>query len=176
LEYELKASMADYFVHRGKRSPMKTLADLIQFNIANQASEMKYFGQEFFEASEKRGPLTDFAYLEAQAKCLRLARTEGIDAAMNEHKLDAIIAPTLGPACPIDLINGDHWLGGSTDLSAISGYPSVTVPGATLQGLPIGLTFMGKRWSEPVLIKLAYAFEQKTRVRKPPQFLRALDW
>jgi amidase len=176
LEYELKASMADYFAHRGKRSPMKSLADLIEFNHANQDSEMKYFAQDFFEAAQKRGPLTDFAYLEAKAKCLRLARTEGVDAAMDEHKLDAIVAPTLGPACPIDLVNGDHWLGGSTDLSAISGYPSISVPGATVQGLPVGLTFIGKRWSEPMLIKLAYAFEQKTKVRKPPEFKPSLSW
>ena len=176
LEYELKASMADYFAHRGKRAPMKTLSDLIEFNIAHRDTEMKYFGQEFFEAAQKRGPLTDFSYLEAQAKCLRLARTEGIDAAMEEHKLDAIVSPTLGPACPIDLINGDHWIGGSTDLSAISGYPSITVPGATLQGLPMGLTFIGKRWSEPLLIKLAYSFEQKTKVRKPPEFVPTLGW
>jgi amidase len=176
LQYELKASMADYFAHRGNRSPMKSLADLIEFNLAHRDVEMKYFAQDFFEAAQKRGPLTDFAYLEAQAKCLRLARTEGIDAAMEEHKLDAIVAPTLGPACPIDLVNGDHWLGGSTDLSAISGYPSISVPGATVQGLPVGLTFMGKRWSEPTLIKFAYAFEQKTKARKPPEFIPSLNW
>jgi amidase len=176
LQYELKASMADYFAHRGNRSPMKSLADLIEFNLAHRDVEMKYFAQDFFEAAQRRGPLTDFAYLEAQAKCLRLARTEGIDAAMEEHKLDAIIAPTLGPACPIDLVNGDHWLGGSTDLSAISGYPSISVPGATVQGLPVGLTFMGKRWSEPTLIKFAYAFEQKTKIRKPPEFIPSLNW
>ena len=176
LQYELKASMADYFAHRGNRSPMKSLADLIEFNLAHRDAEMKYFAQDFFEAAQKRGPLTDFAYLEAQAKCLRMARTEGIDAAMEEHKLDAIVAPTLGPACAIDLVNGDHWLGGSTDLSAISGYPSISVPGATVQGLPVGLTFMGKRWGEPTLIKLAYAFEQKTKVRKPPEFIPSLKW
>ena len=95
---------------------------------------------------------------------------------MDEHMLDAIVAPTLGPACLIDLVNGDHWLGGSTDLSAISGYPSISVPGATVQGLPVGLTFMGKRWSEPTLIKFAYAFEQKTKVRKPPEFIPSLNW
>ena len=176
LEYELKASMSDYFAHRGKLSPMKSLADLIAFNNTNRESEMKYFGQEFFEAAQKRGPLTDFAYLEAQAKCLRLARTEGIDKAMEEHKLDAIVAPTMGPACPIDLVNGDHWLGGSTDLSAISGYPSISVPGAMMQGLPVGLTFIGKKWSEPTLIKLAFAFEQKTKVRTPPKFMPSLSW
>ncbi len=176
LEYELKASMADYFVHRGKHSPMKSLADLIEFNLAHRETEMKYFAQDFFEAAQKRGPLTDFAYLEAQAKCLRLARTEGVDVALHEHRLDAIVAPTLGPACPIDMVNGDHWLGGSTDLSAISGYPSITVPGAFVQGLPVGLTFIGERWSEPKLIKLAYAFEQRTKVRKPPEFIPSLRW
>lgn len=176
LEYELKASMADYFVHRGKNSPMKSLIDLIEFNKVNRDAELKYFAQDFFDAAQKRGPLTDFAYLEAKAKCLRLARTEGIDAAMAEHKLDAIVAPTISAACPIDLVNGDHWLGGSTDLSAISGYPSISVPGAMVQGLPVGLTFMGEKWSEPKLIKLAYSFEQKTKVRTPPTFIRSLGW
>lgn len=174
LEYELKASMADYFKHRGARSPMKSLSDLILFNEAHRETELQYFSQDFFEAAEKRGPLTDFAYLEAKAKCLRLARTEGVDAAMETYQLDAIVLPTLGPACPTDLVNGDHWIGGCTDLSAISGYPSITVPGAMVHGLPVGLTFLGKPWSEPMLIKFAYAFEQKTRVRKPPAFLKTL--
>ncbi len=153
---------------------MKSLSDLIAFNEANREKEMKYFAQDFFEAAQKRGPLTEYAYLEARAKCLRLARTEGIDSVMDEHQLDAILAPTIGPACPIDLVNGDHWLGGSTDHSAISGYPSISVPGATIQGLPVGLTFIGRNWSEPTLIKLAYSFEQKTKVRKPPKFLTTL--
>ncbi len=176
LEYELKASLADYFARRGNQSPVKSLEDIIAFNRQNAATELRYFAQDFFEAAQKRGPLTDFAYLEAKAKCLRLARTEGLDAAFQEHHFDAIVAPTLGPACPIDLVNGDHWLGGSTDHAAISGYPSISVPGAMVDGLPVGLTFMSERWSEPKLIKLAYAFEQKTKVRKPPQFIPSLTW
>ncbi len=176
LEYELKASLADYFARRGSKSPVQSLEDIIAFNRQHAETELRYFAQDFFEAAQKRGPLTDFAYLEAKAKCLRLARTEGLDAAFQEHKFDAIIAPTLGPACPIDLVNGDHWLGGSTDHAAISGYPSITVPGAMVDGLPVGLTFMGERWSEPKLIKLAYAFEQRTKVRKPPQFIPSLTW
>ena len=132
---------------------------------------MPYFGQDFFEKSVEKGPLTDFAYVEALAKCRRLSRTEGIDAVMDKHQLEAIIAPTMGPACMTDLVNGDHWLGGSTSAAAVSGYPSITVPAGFIFGLPLGLSFFGRAWSEPTLIKLAYAFEQATKIRKPPQFM-----
>ena len=173
-EYELKAGLATYFARRGANSPMKSLADLIAFNAREAAREMPYFGQEFFLESEKRGLLSDFAYLEARARCLRLARTEGIDRALDAEKLDAIIAPTLGPATPIDLICGDHWLGGSTSPAAMAGYPSISVPAAWVHGLPVGLSFFGRAWSEPTLLKLSYAFEQRTRLRQPPGFLPSL--
>ncbi len=170
-EYELKADMAAYLAWLGPDAPMKSLKDLIEFNKANREREMPYFGQDFFEKSVEKGPLTDFAYVEALAKCRRLSRTEGIDAVMDKHQLDAIIAPTMGPACMTDLVNGDHWLGGSTSAAAVSGYPSITVPAGFIFGLPLGLSFFGRAWSEPTLIKLAYAFEQATKIRKPPQFM-----
>jgi amidase len=169
-EYELKADMAAYLAWLGPNSPMKSLQDLIEFNIANKDREMPYFGQDFFEKSVEKGPLTDFAYVEALAKCRRLSRTEGIDAVMEKHELDAIVAPTMGPACTTDLVNGDRWLGGSTTAAAVSGYPSITVPAGFIFGLPLGLSFFGRPWSEATLLKLAYAFEQATKFRKPPQF------
>lgn len=170
-EYELKADMAAYLAWVGPDAPMKSLKDLIEFNKANRDREMPYFGQDFFEKAVDKGPLTDFAYVEALAKCRRLSRTEGIDAVMDKHQLDAIIAPTMGPACMTDLVNGDRWLGGSTSAAAVSGYPSITVPAGFIFGLPLGLSFFGRAWSEPTLIKFAYAFEQATSCRKPPQFL-----
>jgi amidase len=173
-KYELKADMAKYLAWLGPQAPMKSLADLIEFNKANRDRELSYFGQDFFEKSVEKGPLTDFAYVEALAKCRRLARTEGIDAVMNKHQLDAIVAPTMGPACVTDLVNGDRWLGGSTSAAAISGYPSITVPAGFLFGLPLGLSFFGRAWSEPALIKLAYGFEQATKFRKPPTFRQSI--
>ncbi len=169
-EYELKSDMAAYLAWLGPDAPMKSLKDLIEFNKANRDREMPYFGQDFFEKAVDKGPLTDFAYVEALAKCRRLSRTEGIDAVMDKHQLDAIIAPTMGPACMTDLVNGDHWLGGSTTAAAVSGYPSITVPAGFIFGLPLGLSFFGRAWSEPTLIKLGIAFEQSTKIRKPPQF------
>ena len=106
----------------------------------------------------------------ALARCRRLTRTEGIDAVMDKHKLDALVAPTLGPACLTDLVVGDRWQGESSTAAAVAGYPSVTVPAGFVVGLPVGLSFFGRPWSEPTLLKLAYAFEQLTKVRKPPRF------
>ncbi len=171
LEYELKTDMAAYLAWAGPNSKMKSLQDLIDFNIANREREMPFFGQDFFENSVERGPLTDYAYIEALAKCRRLTRTEGIDALMEKHELDAIVAPTMGPACSTDLVNGDRWLGGSTSAAAVSGYPSITVPGGHIFGLPLGISFIGRPWTELTLLKLAYAFEQATKFRKPPEFL-----
>ena len=132
---------------------------------------MPYFGQEIFLRSEAKGPLTDKAYLDALEKDQRMSRTEGIDATMSKNRLDALIAPTGGPPWTTDLINGDHFSGSSSTPPAVAGYPNINVPVGYIYGLPVGISFFGRAYSEPVLIKLAYAFEQATKVRKPPQFL-----
>ncbi|HJQ80186.1 MAG TPA: amidase [Lacipirellulaceae bacterium] len=177
LRYELKADMAAYLARLGPEAPVKSLKDIIEFNNRNKETELRYFGQNIFESAEGKGPLTDYQYVEELARCRRLARTEGIDAAIDEHKLNAIVAPTIGPACMSDLVNGDRWLGGSTSPAAVAGYPSITVPAGFVFGLPVGISFFGRAWSEPVLLKLAYVFEQATKHRKVPRFLAtaALD-
>jgi amidase len=171
LLYELKADLNAYLASLGPTAPVKTLAEVIAFNEAHAAEEMPYFGQELFLKAEAKGPLTDKAYLDALESNRRLARAEGIDAVMGEHRLDAIVAPTGGPAWLTDLLTGDHFGGGSSTPAAVAGYPSLTVPAGFVFGLPVGLSFMGRAWSEPVLIRLAYAYEQATRVREPPRFL-----
>jgi amidase len=132
---------------------------------------MPYFGQELFLEAGKRGPLTDKEYIEALDRKYRLTREEGIDAVMNKHNLDAIVSPTDSPAWVTDLVDGDHFLGGSSQLAAVAGYPHITVPAGQVLGLPVGISFFGRAWSEPVLLKIAYAFEQVTKARKPPKFL-----
>ncbi len=172
LEYELKHDMAAYLRRLGPNSPMKTLQDLIDFNEQNQERELQYFGQEFFVNAVKRGPLTDYEYVEARARCLRLTRTEGIDKVMDDLELDCFVAPTLGLPCLTDLVNGDSWGSYySASPAAIAGYPSVTMPAGYFRGLPLGILFFGRAWSETKLLKLAYAFEQLSKHRKAPEFL-----
>jgi amidase len=170
LLYEFKASIAEYLAGRGSDVEVRTLADLIAFNEAHRDREMPYFEQEIFEKAEEKGPLTDSAYSEARAECLRLTRDEGIDKAVAEHSLDAIVGPTGGPAWVTDLVNGDHFGGGSSRAAAVAGYPNVTVPAGFIFGLPVGLSFIGPAWSEPKLLAIAYAFEQATKVRRAPRF------
>ena len=170
LQYELKADLACYLARLGRNAPVKTLKDIIDFNACHKPTEMPYFGQDVFLAAEESGSLADYRYLEALARCRRISRTEGIDAVMEKHELDALVAPTVGPACMTDLVNGDHWLGGSISPAAVSGYPSITVPAGHVFDLPIGISFFGRAWSEPKLLRFAYAFEQSTNSRKPPQF------
>jgi amidase len=171
LTYELKADMAAYLAHRGNGTSFHALKDLIDFNEKHADKEMPYFGQELFLEAESKGPLTDAQYREALEKNHRLAREEGIDAVMKAHNLDAIVSPTDSPAWMTDLVNGDHFLGGSSQLAAVAGYPHITVPAGDVSGLPVGISFFGKAWSEPVLLKIAYAFEQAAHARKPPKFL-----
>lgn len=167
--HEFKRDLNAYLAERGDPE-MRTLADLIAFNDANAAAEMPYFGQELFLKSEA-DPLTDEAYREVLATNRRLTRDEGIDAALAEHRLDAIVAPTGSPPWPIDLINGDHFLGASSTPSAMAGYPVVSVPAGYAFGLPVGISFIGGAWSEPTLIGLAHAFERAVLVRQPPRYL-----
>jgi amidase len=174
LQYEFKAGLHSYFA-QFPDAPVHSLKDIIEFNTQNKEAELFYFGQDILEQSEKKGPLTDKAYLDALAKNHRMARQDGIDAVMDKHKLDALVAPTAGPAWPIDLIDGDHDTGGSSTPAAVAGYPNINVPAGFVFGLPVGISFFGRAWSEPTLIKIAYAFEQTTQARKPPQFLRTVD-
>lgn len=170
LQYEFKADVHAYLAQFSD-APVHSLKDIIEFNERNHDKELLYFGQEVMIESEKRGPLTDKAYVDALAKNHLFARQQGIDAAINKYKLDALVAPTGGPAWVTDLVNGDHDTGGSSSPAAVAGYPNINVPAGFVFGLPVGISFFGRAWSEPILIKIAYAFEQATRVRKPPQFL-----
>jgi amidase len=171
LQYEFKTDLNAYLAGAPAAVKSRTLADLIKFNEEHRAQEMPFFGQEIFEQSEKRGPLTEKKYRDALAKNHRLARTEGIDATLAKHKVDAIIAPTGGPVWATDLVNGDHFTGGYSSASAVAGYPHITVPAGLAFGLPVGLSFFAGAWSEPALIKFAYAFEQGSKARKKPRFL-----
>jgi amidase len=175
LLYEFKADLNRYLAELGPQAPVRTLQDLIAWNESHRAQEMPYFGQELFAMAQKKGPLSDAAYQEALAKSRRLARSEGIDATLAKHKLDAIVAPTGTPAWLIDLVNGDPSSLSSSSAAAVAGYPSVTVPAGDVFGLPVGISFIGPPWSEGSLIRYAYAFEQGTRHRKPPRFLPTID-
>jgi amidase len=173
-QYELKADLNSYLARLGPSAPVKTLKEIIEFNRKNREKEMPYFGQDFFLKSENKGPLTEKEYVDALAKARRLAREEGIDAVMDKNKLDAIAGPTGGPAWLTDLITGDHFGGGSSSAAAVAGYPNINVTAGYIFGLPVGISFFGRAWSEPTLIRVAYAFEQATKTRKPPQFLPSI--
>ena len=169
LLYEFKHDLNEYLATANPRVKSRTLADLIKFNEENRDREMPYFGQEIFLMAQEKGPLTDAAYKKALAKNHRLSRAQGIDATMKKHKLDGLIAPTGGPVWTTDLINGDHYSGGYSAASAVSGYPHITVPAGDAFGLPVGLSFFAGAWSEPALLKYAFAFEQATNARKAPK-------
>jgi amidase len=173
LLYEFKADLDAYLRGLGGSGP-RTLAELIAFNDKNAAVEMPFFGQERFLKAQSKGPLTDPAYKRALALCRRLAGREGIDATMERHRLDALVAPTQGPAWLIDLVNGDSFSGSSSTPAAVAGYPSITVPMGQVHSLPVGLSFFGRAFSEPTLLRLAFAFEQATHHRQPPRLLPTL--
>jgi amidase len=166
--YEFKADLEAYLGSYGPKQPHRDLTDLIVFNVEHLDAEMPFFGQELFEQAAAKGPLTEPAYLEALATCQRLSRAEGIDAVMDEHRLDALAAPTNAPAWCIDYANGDHYVGGNSTPAAVARYPTVTVPMGFAFDLPIGISFIGRAWSEGTLIMLASAFEHATHIRRPP--------
>ncbi|MGD8276380.1 MAG: amidase [Gemmatimonadota bacterium] len=175
LLYELHADLDAYLAALGPGAPVKSLADVIAFNDANRDREMPWFGQENFVEAQEKGPLTTPEYLEAKANAKRIAGPENIDRIVADHQLDAILAPTGGPAWTTDLVNGDHFGGGSSSPAAIAGYPNISVPAGDVHGLPVGISFFGPAWSEPALLRVAYAFEQATTHRTPPGFLPSID-
>ncbi len=171
LLYEFKADLNSYLGRLGPGAQVHSLQNVIDFNEKNRDRELTYFGQDLLIKSQAKGPLTEKKYLQALAKNHLLSRTQGIDFVMRKNRLDAMIAPTGGPAWPTDWINGDHFTGGYSSASAVAGYPHITVPAGYVFGLPVGMSFFAGAWSEPKLIKYAYAFEQATKARRPPKFL-----
>ena len=171
LLYELKADLGAYLARRGSAAPVKSLQDVIEFNEKHTEKEMPYFGQDMFLKAQEKGPLTTKEYVDALANNHRLSRADGIDFIMDKYKLDALVAPTGGPAWLTDLITGDHFSGGSSNAAAVAGYPNINVIAGNLHGLPVGISFFGRAWSEPTLLKIAYACEQITKARVKPKFL-----
>lgn len=173
LLFEFKVNLNSYLAELSS-TPVRTLADVIAFNNAHAGEELKYFGQELFLKAQDTTSLDDPAYLTALEECRRLSRREGIDAVMDAHQLDALVMPTTSPPWLIDLVNGDPSLGASSHPAALAGYPAINVPAGYTFELPVGITFMGRAFSEPTLIKLAYAFEQGTKARRPPRYFSTI--
>jgi amidase len=174
LLYEFKADLNAYLASLGPKAPVKTLQDIIDYNDRHRDQEMPYFGQEIMIQAQAKGPLTEKKYVDELASNLKMSRVDGIDATMDKYKLDAIVAPTGGPAWTTDLINGDHFSGASSTPAAVAGYPNINVPAGYSHGLPIGISFFGRAYSEPALIKFAYAYEQATKHRRAPRFIPTL--
>jgi amidase len=174
LLYEFKADLNKYLAGLPATVKVRSLADIIEFNEKNRDREMPYFGQEIMIMAQKKGPLTEKKYRNALAKDRLKSRTQGIDAVMKKHRLDAIVGPTTAPAWPTDLLNGDHFTGGVSTPPAVAGYPHITVPAGFVRALPVGISFYGSAWTEPKLIRIAYAYEQATHHRAVPRFLPTL--
>ena len=173
--YEFKAGLNEYLARLGDDAPVASLADVIAYNEVHAEREMPFFGQEILIEAEGKGPLTEAAYQTARDTANRLSREEGLDAALAQHRLDAILGPSGGPAWVTDLVHGDHFSVGSSGAAAVAGYPNVTVPAGHVHGLPVGVSFFGAAWSEPTLIRIAWAFEQATKHRRPPRFRARVD-
>jgi amidase len=171
--YEFKADLEAYLARRG--GPVRNLADLIAWNEAHRDRELPIFGQDILVAAQAKGPLSEDAYLKALEKARRMAGPEGIDAVMDKHKLDALVAPTGGPAALIDPVLGNRGGFSCSTPAAVAGYPHLTVPTGFVHGLPVGLSFFGRAWSEPMLLKLGFAYEQASRQRRAPRYLRTAE-
>jgi len=174
--YEFKAGINTYLARLGPLAPVHNMQEIIAFNENHHEQELRFFGQETMLRAVTMGPLSDKKYLAALAKCRKLSRQHGIDAVMTQHNLDALVAPTEGAAWVTDLINGDHFIGGSSTLAAVAGYPSITVPAGALFDLPLGLSFFGRAWSEGKLLTLAYSYEQASKHRRPPRFSPSINF
>jgi len=174
--YEFKDGLNRYLASLGPGSRIHNLEELIAFNEEHRDRELPFFGQSTLVAAQTKGPLTETRYLEARKKCVAWSRTQGLEAMFEQHRLDALVAPTGGPAHTLDHVAGDRWLGGSSTLSAVSGYPHITVPCGLVWGLPVGLSFMGLAWSEAKLLRLAGAFEAASSFRHPPRYQPTLQF
>jgi amidase len=175
LLYEFKADLNTYLEERGSSISVHSLADIISFNEIRRSEEMPFFEQDIMIEAEKKGPLTEKAYTDALAKNHQLSRNQGIDSVIKEHRLDAIVAPTSGPAWLTDWVTGDHESGSCATPAAVAGYPHITMPAGSVHRLPVGISFFGAAWSEPVLLKIAFAFEQATWARRAPRFLSTIN-
>jgi amidase len=170
--WELAPDVQAYFAEYVAPSfPIRTLADIVRFNNEHAAEELRYFGQDLFERALRKTPLNDPAYLDMAGTLQDMARAKGLDAALDDNRLDAIVAPTAAPANKLDHVHGDTRLGGTSTVAAVAGYPLITLPAGYRFGLPVGITFMGRAWSEGTLVRLAYAFEQAATPRRPPGYL-----
>ena len=168
--FEFKDGLNKYFAGLGENATVKSLSELIEFNKTDSV-ELRYFDQKILEMADKKGSIESSDYKKALAMMTKATREDGIDKVMKSNKLDAIIAPTGSPAWKTDLLLGDHFVGGSSSLAAISGYPAITVPMGFVDNLPVGVTFFGRAWSEPVLLEIAYSYEQGTKHRKAPKYI-----